>query len=283
MCNYLERLMMRIFLMSICAASAFAASPYEIRLEFEPEDTLAQLALRHPLDIQDMTNRLRLRDCGLFINDPDWGVAESTDDDPRFIGNPAGGGRLIKANYLQDPGDCGVMVYVGSGSATCTVHIVSWPGLPTQSYTRIVNDADGVWWVTNLPCAQDIGLKVLKAKQVRKGLKWGWVKIKATFEDMALMDASNTFFVSSLRDQRWVYYHERRDVRIRKEGMIGRFGTPKRAFVYMEKKNKIIAKGSARNIMQNETIAVFIGLGGWSGYEEIPLDRKGKYIAPKDK
>ena len=273
---------MRLLLLTICAAGIAWAAPYELHLEFQPDDTLAQLVLRHPLDASDTTNRVRLRDCSIFTPGPDWGVAEATSDDPRLINNPREGGRLIRADYLQDPGDCGLMVYVGAGVATCTLHIVAWPGVPTQSFTRVLSAEEGLWCVTNLPCAQDIGLRVLKAKQVRKGDKWGWFKIKATFDNMSLMNESNTFFVSSVKDERWAYYYERYEVRVNKKGTIGNFGNPKRARVLIKKTNKIIVKGPLRNIIQNQDVAVFVGLNGWSGYEVIPLDEKGKYKASKE-
>ena len=268
----------------LCLGAALAAAkPFEIRLDFNAGDM--QLGLRHPLYAADTTNppgALPL-DCCNAVQEPDWGVVGRSDDNPRLQLTPSSGGRLISADTLQDPGACGVLVRANSGTATCRVQIVSWPGAATGVFYKCVAQGE-TWGVTNLACAQDIGMQVLRAVQTRSGL----FRIKATFTNLCVMSATTTFFRSSLsltaggtRDPEQWLYDSAKEVRVNKKGTMAAFGRPVRAAVRAGKTNILNMRVRAKYQYRNEQVRLFVGLQGWSGYAEIMLDKHRQYQRPK--
>jgi len=267
------------------AAGIAAAEPYELRLNCDPPGAEAYLMLIHPFNVPGQTNygdSHNYYDCTPLLPHPDWGVKGWTGDDPQLNNNFTLGDRDIKATCLNDPGDCWAAVaYTGSESATCVMHVVSWPGVEASSVTNYLQAGDEWWWVTNLPCAKAIGLEIIKARQVRRGEQKGKLKIKATFDEMALFNETSTFLRVSLdshpKYQNWMDYSERSQVRIKKLGAVGRFGRPVRATVKINNNNKIVLRERATYMYQNCPLNVFIAFGGWSGFEQIPMDHRGKY------
>lgn len=267
------------------AAGMAAAEPYEVLLNCYPPGAEAYLMLIHPFNVPGQTNygdSHNYHDCRPLLPHPDWGVKGWTGDDPQLNNNFTRGDREIKATCLNDPGDCwAAVVYTGSESATCVMHVVSWPGVDASSVTNYLQAGDEWWWVTNLPCAKDIGLEIIKARQVRKGEQKGKLKIKATFDEMALFDEISTFLRVSLdshpKYQNWMDYSVRSQVKIKKLGTVGKFGRPVRATVKMNSNNRIVLRERATYMYQNCTLNVFIAFGGWSGFEAIPMDYRGKY------
>lgn len=263
----------------VCLASG---ERYEVKMNFVPNTSRARLILRNPADVDDRTNIVRLLDCGSLTPNPDWGAKGYAEDNPELKDNTIDGSTIISSQELLDPGNCGLLVFSSSGTATCTVDIVNWPGMQPQSYTGVVTQSGPVWFVTNLPCAKDIGLKIIKAKQNRSGAKWLWVKIIAEFEEPILLnDVTNTFH-SSLQLDPWLMFHYGDNIKVNKKRTKARFGAAAGATIKSTKKNKIKIYAHAHENYQNEPLPVFINFNEFSGRETIQLNDKSKYDASKE-
>jgi len=263
------------------------AEPYEVLLNTDPPGSDAYLYLVHPFNIPGNTNfgtDHYYFNCKPSIPKPDWGVKGWTGDDPQLNSNWTIGARKIKADALNDPGDCWVRVnYLGSGSASCKVTVTNWPGMPIMTFEKNMGEGDEPWYVTNLPCAKDMGLKIVKAKQNRFT---GRLKIAGTFERLMPMSETSTYLRTSLdssetyslRVEEWMHYTTDKNVKIRKEGTIGRFGKPVRGIVKTTPFNKIALKGQGNNSYQNRPLRVFVAFGGCSGFQMIYMNKKAKYV-----
>jgi hypothetical protein len=270
------------FIVCVIFACIVSGARYEVNMKFVPNSARARLVLRNPVDIGDRTNSIRSLDCGPLTPRPDWGARGYAEDDPELKDNTIDGSTIISSEELLDPGDCGLLVFSSSGTATCTVNIVNWPGIQPQSFTGVVTQSGPVWFVTNLPCAKDIGLKILKAKQNRSGSKWLWVKIIAEFQEPILLnDVTNTFH-SSLQLDPWLMFHYGDNIKINKKRTKARFGAAANAKIKSTKKNTIKIYAHAHENYQNEPLPVFINFNEYSGRETIQLDDKSKYKAPKE-
>jgi len=263
------------------------AKPYEVLLNTEPAGSEAYLYLVHPFNVPGNTNfgtEHYYFNCQPSIPDPDWGVKGWTGDDPRLKGNYTYGARKIDADTLNDPGDCWVRVnYLGSGSSLCKVTVTNWPGMPIMTFEKYMGQGDEPWFVTNLPCAKDMGLKIIKAKQNRFT---GRLKIGAVFEKFKPMTETSTYLrvsldsseTYSLRHEEWMHYTTDKQIKIRKEGTIGRFGKPVRGIIKTIPFNRIALKGQGMNSYQDRPLRVFIALGGCSGFQQIYMNIKSKYV-----
>lgn len=264
---------------AICAQTR-AAKQHELSLRCDGNAD-AYISLRHPSQTDDTSNTFASLDCGVLNPAPDWGVRGRTDDDPVFHMNPVEGGRKIAADLLNDPGACGVVVFVGAGAATCTVNVASWPGVPTQSFTHVVSQGQ-LWYVTNLPLARDIKLRIRKVKQHLRGAKWGWITIQATFDDIGALSVTSNFLRVSVKNENIVHYDEPDEVRVNRKGTVAWFGHPARAMLINKKANTLVVRGPAKMIYQNAQMPVLVAFKGWSGGETVQLDGKARYTAPKD-
>ena len=280
---------LKFIIIFLCVVSAMitVAEPYEVLLNTEPPGSDAYLYLVHPFNIPGNTNfgtDHYYFNCKPSIPNPDWGVKGWDGDDPQLNSNWTIGARKIEADALNDPGDCWVRVnYLGSGSALCTVTVTNWPGMPIMTFTKTMGEGDQPWYVTNLPCAKDMGLKIVKAKQNRFT---GRLKIVGTFERLMPMSETSTYLRTSLdssetyslRVEEWMHYTTDKNVKIRKEGTIGRFGKPVRGIVKTTPFNKIALKGQGNNSYQNRPLRVFVAFGGCSGFQMIYMNEKAKYV-----
>ncbi len=265
------------------------ADAYEVTLITDPAGADAYLYLVHPFNNPTSDyygTDHNYYDCQPTLADPDWGVKGWDGDDPHLNSNWTAGARKITANTINDPGNCLVKVaFLGSGSAECTVTITNWPGVEPVSFTKTLGEGDtgsNAWIVTSLPCAKDIGMEILKAKQNRSTYK---LKIKSTFNQLTpLNEASNYFRASldssegySLRMEEWMHFTIPQNIKIRKGGAVAKFGKPVQAVIKALNTNKISLKGQGMNMYQNRSLRLFIALGGQSGYERIYMDDKAKY------
>jgi len=263
------------------------AEPYEVVLTTDPPGADAYMYLVHPFNVPGNTNygtEHYYFDCQPTIKNPDWGIKGWDGDDPWLNDNYTSGARKIKANTLNDPGETWVKIaYLGAGSASCTVVVTNWPGMQPMSFTKNMSEGSEPWFVTNLPCAKDMGLKIIKAKQNRTS---GRLRFKATFNQIIPMTETSTYFRASLdssegynlRVEEWMHWTTDKNVRIKKEGTIGKFGKPLSAIIKDLDINKMIVKGRGGNMYQNRPLRVFIALGGCSGYQQIKMDEKAKYL-----
>ena len=261
-----------------------SADPYEIILTTEPADAVAKLYIVHPFnnstsDYYGIDHRYN--DCSVNNPSPDWGVKRWENDNPTLDSNS----KKFTADIINDPGDCIVRVEInGSGSANCTVVISNWPGMEYATYKKTLDGGDSSsnsWEVVSLPCAKDIKMTILKAKQNRTSFN---LKIKATFEQIELLSETSTYFRASLdsskkynRMEPWMYFTRENQMKIKKGGTIGKFGNPVKAIVKATTKNKIIAKGRGMYMYQNTPLRVLIAFGGQSGFQYIDMDKKAKY------
>ncbi|MCK5853060.1 hypothetical protein KAH27_08540 [bacterium] len=280
---------LKLIIIILCVVSAMTtvAKPYEVLLNTEPAGSDAYLYLVHPFNVPGNTNYGTDHyyfDCEPSIPDPDWGVKGWDGDDPRLKGNYSYGARKIEADTLNDPGDCWVKVaYLGAGSALCTVTVSNWPGMQPMTFTKNMGVGDEPWYVTNLPCAHDIGLKIIKAKQNRLT---GRLKIGATFKCLLPMSETSTYLRTSLdssetyslRVEEWMHYTTDKQVKIRKEGTVGKFGKPVRGIVKTTPINRMALKGQGNNSYQNRPLRVFVAFGGCSGFQQIYMDKRSRYL-----
>ena len=276
--------MIKFFSLVFCvfAAAHVLGSSFEVKMNFTPSTSRARLVLRHPSEANDRTNIIDTLDCGPLTPNPDWGVRGYSEDNPQLKDNTIEGSTIISADELLDPGNCGVLVFSSSGTATCIVSIVNWPGIEPHSFTGIVHESSSAWFVTNLPCAKDIGMKIISAKQNRGGGKWLWVKIIAEFEVPILLNPVTNFFHSSLQLDPWLMFHYGDKVRVNKKLTKARFGTAAGATIRSTKKNRIKIYAPAYENYQNEPLPVFLNFNEYSGSQTIILDDKNKYSAPKE-
>ncbi|RLD12249.1 MAG: hypothetical protein DRI44_01260 [Chlamydiae bacterium] len=282
---------LKLVIVFLCLAGIMTAmaEPYEVLLATDPPGADAYLYLVHPFNMPDNTNYGTSHyyfDCQPTVPQPDWGVKGWDGDDPWLNNNWTYGVRKIRANILNDPGDCWVKVaYLGSGSALCTVTVTNWRGAQPVTFTKNMSEGDAPWYVTNLPCAQNMKLNILKAKQNRTS---GRLKIKALICHINPMTETTTYFRASLdssedyslRVEEWMHYTTEKNVKIRKEGTVGKFGKPISAIIKIKDMiSSLVVKGQGRNMYQNRPLRVFIALGGCSGYQLINMDAKSKYKA----
>jgi hypothetical protein len=270
------------FVLCILFACIVSGARYEVKMKFVPNSSRARMVLRNPADVDDRTNIIRSLDCGPLTPNPDWGARGYDEDNPELKDNTIDGSTIISAAELLDPGDCGLLVFGSSGTSTCMVDIVNWPGVQPQSFTSVVTETGPVWFVTNLPCAKNIGLKILKAKQNRSGGKWLWVKIIAEFEEPILLNEVTNTFHSSLQLDPWLMFHYGDNIKVNKKRTKARFGAASNAKIKSTKKNTIKIYASALENYQNEPLPVFINFNEYSGRETIQLDNKSKYKVPKE-
>lgn len=257
---------------------------YELHLKFN-EDAAAQFKLRHPFN--DSTNNPyygTYEDCDLNNPDPDWGLVDYDDDNPKLIINNIEGGSKITASQINDIGNCSPIVSVVYGTAACTVEVINWPGMETGIYTKTISAGEPQWVVTNLPCAKDMGLTIIKAKQKNNNK----LKIKAEFAELGLLEEDNSVFRASLESypesQFWMNFNSPALNKIKKAGTVGKFGRPVEAVVKNKNinKQKLILNKISKNTFKNDLLSVFVTFNnGWSGFQQIQLDEKGKYKAPK--
>ena len=268
------------------------AEPYEVLLTTDPPGADAYLYLVHPFNVPGNTNYGTEHfyfNCKPSLKNPDWGVKGWAGDDPWLNDNYTFGARKIKANTLNDPGDCWVKIaYLGSGSAECTVTVTNWPGMQPMTFTKKMGEGSEPWFVTNLPCAKDMKLNILKAKQNRKS---GRLKIKAQICHINPMTETTTYFRASLdssqnyslRVEEWMHWTTHKNVKIKKEGTVGKFGKPVKAIIKIKDTiSSLVVKGQGQNMYQNRPLRVFIALGGCSGYQLINMDAKAKYKTDVD-
>ncbi len=263
----------------IAASIVKGAATYELHLTYEPDDATVDFTLRHPFN--DSTNNPNYgvyENCDKSNTDPDWGLASYVHDNPQLVINSIEGGSKITASRINDPGNCAPVVSVPHGTATCTVEIVNWPGVETGTYTKIINAGDTDWVLTNLPCANDMELLILKAKQ-KNNFK---LKIKATFAALGLLEQDNSTFQASLESQPesqlWMNFDSTDANKINKDGTVGKFGKPVRAVVKNKSKPKLKMHEVSTKMYKNDTVNVFVTFNnGCSGFERIKLDDKGKY------
>ena len=268
-----------------------SADPYEILLNTDPAGADAFLYLVHPFNnptsVYYGTDH-NYYDCQPTINNPDWGIKGWDGDDPALNNNYTYGARKITASMLNDPGNCLVKVeFLGAGSAVCTVTVTNWPGKEPMTFTKTLGEGDkgsNAWIVTELPCAKDIGLHIMKAKQNRNSYR---LKIKATFDNLDTLTETSSFCRTSLdssdgysfRQEEWMHFTNNKNIKIRKGGAVGKFGSPVQAIIKTLSSNKLILKGRGLNMYQRRPLRLFIALGGQSGYERIYMDEKAKYKA----
>ena len=275
--------MYRFFIILLITCCSVPASLYELKLTFEPKSAGINMSLRNPLQSGDRTNLYRSMDCGVLTPHPEWGVQDYEEDNPLLQVDSIQGGRLITSDELLDPGDAGLLVFSTAGAATCTLHIISWPGVEPQTFTGYVRQGGGVWFVTNLPCAVNMGFKILKARQNIRGGRWLWVKIIAEFDEPLQLNEITNSFHSSIKNERWIIYHYGDNIKVNRQRTVARFGGTDKAIVKSKKnKNYIKLYGHALENFQSESIPVFINVNNYSGYQVIPFDEHNKYKAPKE-
>ncbi len=260
---------------------------YELHLLFEPNDASVEveLKLRHPFN--DSTNNPNYgiyKDCDKNNVEPEWGLASYEGDNPKLVIDSIAGGSKITASRLNDPGNCSPVVSVTHGTATCSLEIINWPEMETVIYTKIISAGDPDWVLTNLFCTKDMGLSIIKAKQKNNNE----LKIKAEFAEFGLLEKDVSTFQASLESNHesrfWVNLDSPQWNKINKAGTIGKFGKPIEAIVKNKnvKKQKMILKKVSKNMFKNDILNVFVTFNnGWSGFQQIQLDDKGKYKAPK--
>ncbi len=277
------RILLFIILLFI-SVSLVKGEAYELHLQFKPDDASVEFKLRHPFN--DSTNNPNYgiyKDCDKVYPDAEWGLASYNDDNPKLIINSIVGGSKITASQLNDPGNCSPVVSINHGAATCTVEIVNWPGVETGTFTKIMSVGDPEWVITSLPCADDMGLLIIKAKQ-KNSFK---LRIKAEFAALDLLEKDKSIFQASLESspesQLWMNFDSPHLNKVNKAGTVGRFGKPVKAVVKNKnaKKQKLILNDISKKMYKNDILNVFVTFNnGWSGFEQIELDDKGKYNAP---
>jgi len=189
---------------------------------------------------------------------------------------------ILTASQLNDIGDCTPIVSVAYGTANCLVKIINWPGMETGTYTKVISAGDPEWEVAPLSLNKDMGLTIIKAKQQNNNK----LKIKAEFLELDLLEEDNSIFRASLaappETQFWIDCKVAALNKITKAGAIGKFGRPVEAIVKNKNKRKLILNKVTKSIYQNDLLSVFVTFNnGWSGFQQIQLDDKGKYKAPK--
>ena len=257
---------------------------YELHLHFN-ENATAVFKLRHPFnDSANNPNYGIYKDCDLNNLDPDWGLIDYDDDNPKLIINSIIGGSKITASQINDFGNCSPIVSVVYGTATCVVEVINWPGMETGACTKIISAGDPEWVVTNLPLAKDLGLTIIKAKQQNNNK----LKIKAEFAELGLLEEDNSIFRASLESypesQFWMDFKATGLNKITKAGTVGKFGRPVEAVVKNKNinKQKLTLNKFSKSTFKNDLLSVFVTFNnGWSGFQQIQLDDKGKYKAPK--
>lgn len=277
-----------ILILCITGIMTAMAEPYEVYLNTEPQGADAYLYLIHPFNAPNFTNYGTSHyyfDCQPTIPNPDWGVKGWNGDDPGLNNNYTFGARKITAGSLNDPGDCWVKVaYLGTGSASCKLTVSNWPGMQPMTFTKNMSMGDEDWYVTNLPCAKDMGLEIFKVKQNRSS---GRLRVKATFDQIIPMTETTTYLrVSldssdgySLRQEEWMHWTTDKNIKIRKNGTVGRFGKPLHGVIKDNIINTVKLKGQGKNMYQNRPLRIFIAVGGCSGFQQIYMDSKSKYKA----
>ena len=258
---------------------------YELHLQFTPEDANVEFKLRHPFN--DSTNNPNYgiyENCDFNNLEPDWGLTDFDDDDPKLVVKSIEGGSKITASQLNDIGNCTPIVSVVHGTANCTVKIINWPEMEKGTYTKTISAGDSEWDVTPLILKKDMGLTITKAKQQNNNK----LKIKADFLELDLLEEDNSIFRASLKsnpeEEFWIDCKVIALNKITKEGTIGKFGRPVEAVIKNKNinKQKLILNKISKDILQNELVSVFVTFNnGWSGFQQIQLDNKGKYKAPK--
>ena len=276
------RITLYLFLMTVCFVKG---ETYELHLQFTPEDANVEFKLRHPFN--DSTNNPNYgiyKNCNLNNLEPDWGLADYDDDDPKLVVKSIIGGSKITASELNDIGDCTPIVSVAHGTAVCTVEVINWAGIGSGTYTKTISAGDPEWEVTPLSLKKNMGLTIIKAKQQSNNK----LKIKAEFLELNLFEEDNSIFRASLKsdpeEEFWIDCKVTALNKITKEGAIGKFGRPVEALIKNKNinKQKLILNKISKDILQNELVSVFVTFNnGWSGFQQIQLDNKGKYKAPK--
>ncbi len=270
-----------LFFITTCLVNG---ETYELHLKFN-ENAAALFKLRHPFN--DSTNNPNygiFEDCDFNNLEPEWGLADYDDDNPKLIINSIVGGSKITAPQLNDFGACSPIVSVVYGTATCVVEVINWPGMETGTYTKTIAAGEPEWVVTNLPLKKDMGLTIIKAKQQNNNK----LKIKAEFAELGLLEEDNSIFRASLESypetQFWMNCKATGLNKITKAGTVGKFGRPVEAVVKNKNinKQKLTLNKISKNTLQNDLLSVFVTFNnGWSGFQQIQLDDKGKYKAPK--
>ncbi len=263
----------------ICAV----ASPYRIRLIYEPAypDSHVQLELVHPFNTSNSPyfgQTHGYRNGTALSPEPDWGAREIDADNPEIKEYRYDGLITCTANEINDPGSCRVRVESTYKSAICILYIDAWPGVQLRAYTNTL-EAGMSWDVVELPCANDIGLKIQKAKQKTQfaSRKYHHVKLKATFETLDALTESNPYIRSSIAEHSWANSLNPDDNKIKKAGLIAKYGKPRVGILKNKNKKKLKIKGICDTRLQNQSVPVFVTFGGASGFEIIRFDDKSKY------
>lgn len=266
-----------LFCMSLSAAR------YEIRVVYEPAypDSQVQMEVVHPFNTSNSPYfgmQHGYSDCTTMWPGPDWGARGIDADNPEIDDDPYDGLITFSAAEITDPGSCLVRVKSTYKTAICIVYIVAWSGAEPCAYTNTLEEGT-TWNVTELPCAKDIGLKVEKAKQKTtfSSRNFHKVKLQATFEALDAIPENNAYMRSSMIDQKWVSSLDPDDNKIKKDGLIAKYGKPKVCILKNKNKKKMKIKGICDIRLQDEAVPVFITFGEWSGFEIIHFDDKSKY------
>ena len=258
--------------------------PYELHLKFEPPDASVEFKLRHPFN--DSTNNPNYgiyKNCDKNDVEPDWGLASYSSDNPMLVLNSIEGGSKITALHINDIGNCTPIVSVLHGSAECSVEIVNWPGMPPTTFSKNVLAGED-WVVADLFCKTNMGLKIIKAKQNNNNK----FVIKAEFEELGLLEKDKSIMQASLKSgtelELWMDFKNPGLNKIKKAGTIGKFGNPIKAIIKNKNPNKqkFTLKEFTKRIYKNDLVNVFVSFNnGYSGFEQIQLNKNGKYKIPK--
>ena len=90
------------------------------------------------------------------------------------------------------------------------------------------------------------------------------------------LDSSDGY---SLRQEEWMHWTTDKNVKIRKNGTVGKFGKPLHGVIKDNIINTVKLKGQGKNMYQNRPLRIFIAVGGCSGFQQIYMDSKSKYKA----